>query len=100
MRCPCIKCPVIAICRQRVFAFLEQKWGRANDERHAVLQFIFENSKDQEYGRAADCELLVNYCEMKIDTNKETGHQTYGIQTERIEEIAKALGFDVKIRLG
>jgi len=92
-KCPCKNCILLAMCIPRVLSPLEDP---DEDEKTKTLpglinKFIFDGAS---YPRKDDCVLLMNFLEVKTHVNDQ-GKTTYSIKTEKILEVAEALGFDM-----
>ncbi|MHA1817454.1 MAG: hypothetical protein ACTSX1_15740 [Candidatus Heimdallarchaeaceae archaeon] len=94
MDCPCEKCPVIPICRQKVFKLMEEKYEE-RDLRTSIVKFCFDNCTYESMTHSKDCSLLEKYLEMVITENKHNDRGTHQIKTEKMRTVAKALYFDV-----
>jgi vesicle coat complex subunit len=92
MDCPCEKCPVVPICRQKVFNLMEEE-DNDRDLRTSIVKFCFDNCDKPTFKPQDYCSLLDKYLEMNILESKYTESTTNQIQTEKIKTVTKALYF-------
>lgn len=93
MDCPCEKCPVAVMCRQKVFEIMEKGHPDIN-LKTSITKFCFDRCEDgpRYYGETVTfCKILSDFLEM-IDSNPDTGARQ--INTDKIKATAKALYFD------
>ena len=92
MDCPCEKCPVIPICRQKVFNLMEEE-DELRELRTSIVKFCFDNCAKPIFKPQDYCSLLDKYLEMNIMESKNTEATANQIKTAKIKAVAKGLYF-------